>query len=109
VKTFLVTAAIIFVACTSAFAEDLHYGFPCGIAMDSDIASATSRAAKNLTQTTEDYKTKLAKENYEIVSVSSPAASIDKANNMTTLCSTVTFKAKQSNKEVSSLSGSGIR
>jgi hypothetical protein len=109
VKTFLVTAAIIFVACTSAFAEDLHYGFPCGIGMDSDVASATTRAASKLTQATEDYKAKLAKGNYEIVSVSSPTASTDKANDMTTLCSTVTFKAKASNKEVSSLTGNGVR
>jgi hypothetical protein len=109
VKTFLVTAAIIFVSCTSAFAEDLHYGFPCGIGMDSDLASATTRAASKLTQATEDFKTKLANENYQIVSVSSPTASIDKASSMTTLCSTVTFKAKQSNKEVSSLTGTGVR
>lgn len=105
-KTFLVTAAVIF--SISAHADDVKYSFPCGSGVGTNLANAMTNASQDLMNNLEKYtRTLKAKNDVQSVAVTSTVfKQTNWLSSEATLCATVAYKEKRA-VEVSS-SGDGL-
>lgn len=94
-KTFLVTAAVIF--SISAHADEVKYSFPCGSGVGTELTSAITNAARDLGNNIEKLSSSL-KAKYDIQSVAVTSSTFKTINWMSsegTLCATVAYTEKK--------------